>query len=124
MYLYPCGLSDSQRCVRFEPRGEASDLGADAGSEIAMLVALDQVMPRANPAYMKFDIEGGEAAALMGASGIIRRSRPALAIAVYHRPADLWQLPRMVDDLLPDSRFFLRLHGHHGFDLVLYVVPT
>jgi len=33
-------------------------------------------------------------------------------------------LPRMIDDLLPGSRFFLRLHGHHGFDLVLYVIPT
>jgi hypothetical protein len=73
---------------------------------------------------MKFDIEGGEAAAVRGASGVIRRSRPALAIAVYHRPDDLWQLPRLVDDLVPGSRFYLRLHGHHGFELVLYVVPT
>ena len=123
-YLYPCGLSDSQRFVRFDPRGEASDLGANIGEETAMLVALDQVMPAGSPTYVKFDIEGGEAAALEGARATIRRSRPALAVAVYHRPADLWHLPRMIDDLLPDSRFFLRLHGHHGFDLVLYVVPT
>jgi FkbM family methyltransferase len=122
-YLYPCGLSDSQRFVRFDARGEASDLGVDIGKETAMLVALDQVMPRGNPSYVKFDIEGGEAAALGGARDTIRRSRPALAVAVYHRPADLWQLPRMIDDLLPDSHFFLRLHGHHGFDLVLYAVP-
>lgn len=123
-YLYPCGLADYQRFVRFDPRGEASEFGTDVGKETAMLVALDQVMLGANPTYMKFDIEGGEAAALEGARGTIRRSRPALAIAVYHRPADLWQLPRMIDYLMPGSRFFLRLHGHHGFDLVLYVIPT
>ena len=124
VYLYPCGLSDDHRFVRFDPRGVASSLCPNAGEETAMLVALDQVMPGATPTYMKFDIEGGEAAALSGASDIIRRSRPALAIAVYHRPEDLWQLPRLVDDLLPGCRFYLRLHGHHGFELVLYAVPT
>jgi FkbM family methyltransferase len=123
-YLYPCGLSDFQRFVQFDPRGVASSLCPNVGEETAMLVALDQIMPRANPTYMKFDIEGGEAAALRGASGTIRRSRPALAIAVYHRPADLWQLPRLVDDLLPGCRFYFRLHGHHGFELMLYAVPT
>jgi FkbM family methyltransferase len=124
VYLYPCGLSDNHRFVRFDPRGVASSLCPNTGEETAMLVALDKVMPRANPTYMKFDIEGGEAAAISGASSIIRRSRPALAIAVYHRPEDLWQLPRLVDDLLPGCRFYLRLHGHQGFELVFYAVPT
>ena len=73
--------------------------------------------------YIKFDIEGAEIQALEGCKNIVRQHRPAMAVAVYHRPADLWQIPRIVDALLPQSRFFLRSHGHHGFELVLYVTP-
>jgi hypothetical protein len=42
---------------------------------------------------------------------------------VYHAPSDLWQLPRLVDQLLPGASLYLRSHAWNGFELVLYAVP-
>ena len=46
-----------------------------------------------------------------------------LAVAAYHKQADLWELPRLVRDMAPDYRLFLRPHAGEGFDAVLYAIP-
>lgn len=48
---------------------------------------------------IKMDVEGAESEALRGAERTIRRDRPQLAISLYHRPDDLWQLPRLIQSL-------------------------
>lgn len=121
--LFPCGLSDKTTFVSFQSLGQPSSACGQGGSATALVVALDDVLHGPRVDYIKFDIEGAEAQALEGCKNIIREHRPAMAVAVYHRPADLWRIPRLVDALLPQSRFYLRSHGHHGFDLVLYVTP-
>jgi hypothetical protein len=80
-------------------------------------------MPSFNPSYVKLDIEGAEADALQGMANTIRSARPALAVCVYHRPADLWELPYLVDGLMPECRLYLRAHAWNGFELVLYAIP-
>ena len=49
--------------------------------------------------------------------------RPILAVSVYHRPSDLWEIPRLIAEFYPNPTFRLRQHGHHAFDTVLYVTP-
>lgn len=61
--------------------------------------------------FIKMDIEGAEQAALRGCSQHIRKERPKLALSVYHNFEDLWKLPRMIEELVPGYRFFLRYHG-------------
>lgn len=121
--LWPCGLDESTRQVRFRGDGLASSGIADGGELVIQTVALDDAMPDFCPSYVKLDIEGAEAAALRGMAKTIDAARPALAVCVYHKPADLWELPRLVDALLPNAAFFLRSHAWNGFDLVLYAVP-
>jgi hypothetical protein len=69
------------------------------------------------------DIEGAERAALVGSSRVIRDGQPLLAVAAYHKQADLWELPRLVHDMVPEYRMFLRPHAGEGFDTVLYAMP-
>ena len=61
--------------------------------------------------------------ALRGAERLIRRSHPRLAICVYHRAEHLWEIPLFVRDLGLQYDYFLRSHGHFGFDVVMYAVP-
>jgi Methyltransferase FkbM domain len=75
------------------------------------------------PTFVKMDIEGAESAALAGSHRVIREGRPLLAVAAYHKQADLWELPRQIHDMMADYRMFLRPHAGEGFDAVLYAVP-
>jgi FkbM family methyltransferase len=121
--LFPCGLGSRTAQVQFRAQGLASSSITTDGELLIQTVSLDECMPRFRPNYVKLDIEGAEASALKGMARTIQSSRPALAVCVYHKPADLWEIPMLIDELLPDSDFYLRAHAWNGFELVFYAVP-
>lgn len=121
--LFPCGLGDRAEQIRFAAGEAAGSHAADGGDTVVQIVALDEVLPGVSPNYVKLDIEGAERAAIAGMRETLERARPAVAVSIYHRPEDLWELPLLIHDLLPDARLFVRQHGHNGFDTVLYAVP-
>lgn len=74
---------------------------------------------------LKMDIEGAEQAALAGCARHIREDRPKLALSVYHNFDDIWKVPRMVEELVPGYRFYLRYHGGTGWpsEITLLALP-
>ena len=73
--------------------------------------------------YIKYDVEGSEAAALRGSSEVIRQCTPALLVSLYHRSEDLFELPLLIHKLCPDYRFYLRrMAGIPAWDINLYCV--
>ena len=119
----PCGLSDTTRQLRFAAEGTGASRIADDGQQFVQCVALDEALPGFRPTLIKMDIEGAEPDALQGAARTIAACRPALAISVYHRPAHLWTIALLIDQWRLGYRFYLRMHGHSSFDLVLYALP-
>lgn len=107
-------------------QGEASSVLRGAASEGTSVTAavLDQLLPHATADLIKLDIEGAEAQALRGARQLIGRSRPALAVSLYHNPQDLWELPELLFELCGEAYgFYIRQHGFNSFESVLYAVP-
>ncbi len=73
--------------------------------------------------YIKYDVEGAEAEALLGSRRIIERDAPALLVSAYHRSADLFRLPLLVHGLNPAYRLYLRrMAGVPAWDINLYAV--
>ncbi len=70
--------------------------------------------------FIKMDIEGSEIPALNGAKNIILRDKPKLAICIYHKPDDLWKIPLMLKDWVPEYRMHLRHYGRRYYGTVLY----
>jgi len=120
--LFPCGV-DSETAMRsFQPgQGAASAIGA-GGGETIQVVAMDDVLPRFRPTFIKLDIEGAEMGALSGAAGMIRSHRPRIAACAYHLPSHLWEVPLLLKELVPSHKLHLRYHGFNGFDVVAYAV--
>jgi FkbM family methyltransferase len=58
--------------------------------------------------FIKMDIEGSELAALKGAEKIIRDNKPRLAICIYHKPDDVWEIPEIILGYNPDYKLFVR----------------
>lgn len=83
---------------------------ADASAETVDIMALDDDITEPLT-LIKMDIEGMEQSALRGCARHIRDDRPKLALSVYHNFEDIWKLARMVEELAPGYRFYLRYHG-------------
>jgi FkbM family methyltransferase len=120
--LFPCGLGSQTGWQSFHSSQQAGSAMGEAGETAIQVLALDDVLPRFEPTFIKLDIEGAETAALNGAAQTITSSQPRLAICVYHRPDDLWNVPLLMRQLVPGHRLFLRYHGFNGFDAVAYAI--
>ncbi len=74
--------------------------------------------------YVKFDIEGAERAGLLGTAETIRRCKPALRIALYHKSADLFELPLLLHRMAPDYDLYLtRERSVPAWDIDLIAIP-
>lgn len=118
--IYPCGLWDKVEILKFQDQnGESSTIGEN-GNIYVPCITLDHIIFNHKVDYLKMDIEGAEKQALHGAKNIIQNQTPDLAICVYHKPEDIFELPLLIDSWNLGYSFYLRQYGHCGFDLVLY----
>lgn len=114
------GLSDGNKTMQFHESG-ATDSGVSAsrGSVVdVQLYKLDDKVDRAT--FIKMDIEGEELNALAGAENIIKKCKPKLAISIYHKYEDLWEIPLYIKQLVPEYRFYMRHHSSSYNEKVLY----
>jgi FkbM family methyltransferase len=74
------------------------------------------------PTFIKLDIEGSEKEALVGAKNVIGLKHPKLAICVYHKPEDIYELTRLIYEIDPGYKFTLHQCTDGIYDTVLYAV--
>lgn len=61
-----------------------------------------------NISFIKFDVEGSELAAIEGAKETIKRDRPVMKIACYHRSEDVFTIVRKVLGIRDDYKVYMR----------------
>lgn len=90
----------------------------------ARLFSLDDYLSKyhssANVAFIKMDIEGAEVEAIRGARRVIERDKPHLAISVYHKPSDLWEIPLLIYSINKTYQFYIAQHASLLSETVLY----
>ena len=109
--LVQAGLSDKTGTVRFDLDLPGLSFISETGTEEIKTVSLDEYMNGGKVTFIALDIEGEEYKALRGAENIIRTQKPKLAISIYHKPEDMWELPELVKSFRPDYQLYLR-HYH------------
>lgn len=85
-------------------------------------IRLDDCLKDKEISYIKMDIEGAEMQALEGVRTIISEQKPKLAISVYHKPIDIWEIPIFILSLNPDYKLYLRIYSYTGTETVLYAI--
>ena len=122
-YCIPLGLSDQHGFLSFNGgHGEAARID-DQGSIGITTVTIDDFLSGQEIDFIKLDVEGFEASVLQGAKDTITKHKPVLAVSCYHHPEDLWELPKLIDQIDDSYRLYLRQHEYNSFDLVLYGIP-
>lgn len=122
VYLETAAVGAERGQLTFDTTGTAGSR-VGAGTETLEVAPLDELLANRTPTYIKFDVEGAEHDALVGGAETIRANMPVLAVCLYHRPHDLWDLPLLVRSLRPDYRMYLRRYADERWEQILYAVP-
>ena len=86
-------------------------------------VTIDELSEGKNITYIKIDAEGEEQRLIKGAKNTIKRCKPKLNIALYHKFSDIFEIPLQIAELNPDYRFEIRHHPYFpAWDTNLYCV--
>lgn len=96
-------------------------IGENSGNKIST-IALDEAIQEA-VTFIKMDIEGAEIEAIKGAEGHIKNDKPKLAISIYHKPNDLWEIPLLIHKLAPEYKLYIRHNGvrYYGTNVYAYI---
>lgn len=117
-----CNLSQFEKINYMQKAVESENAsvfvgGANAGAHIAEegsievpIVKLDDDIDE-RITMIKMDIEGAEQDALKGARRHIVEEKPRLLVCTYHKPADLFEIPRLIDSMRDDYKYYLRING-------------
>lgn len=119
--IFPYGLYSSRRKLLFTPGELGSSAIDSSGNEYAEVAALDEIISE-KITFIKMDIEGSELEALKGAKNTIIRNKPKLAICIYHKMSDMYEIPLYIYSLRPDYKFYVRHYTTYACETVLYAV--
>ena len=122
MRVEPYAAGFQRGTVRFDATGTVGS-SVGSGADTVDVAPLDEILAEWKPSYIKFDVEGAEHDALVGGSTTIRLNMPVLAVSLYHKPEDLWDLPLLIRSLGPGYRLYLRRYSDERWETVCYAVP-
>jgi hypothetical protein len=123
--VMPCALDERDEIVPFTristERGTTFGCRIlPSGETFARATRIDTAIGTVSPSFISMDIEGAELRALKGAYQTIVKSRPTLAICVYHSVDHLWAIPRYINELGLGYRFWMRNYCSFTAETVLY----
>lgn len=120
--LYNLGLSDVSKKIKISLGNGVETSLSKNGTEIVETTALDNILQNSTIGYLKMDIEGSEKDALKGGEKIIRTQNPILAVSIYHKRNDIWEIPKIILNMNPNYRFYIRHYSLSIAETVLYAV--
>ncbi len=121
--LIQCGLWSKRGKLQFETRKDGGSHINDNGDASINVCSLDEVVDgNEKITFIKMDIEGAELEALKGAKKTIQRDKPRLAICIYHKPEDMYEIPMYIKELVPEYKLYIRAYSNRQFETVLYAV--
>ena len=113
------GTWDKDETITISSGGAGSHIDGE-GDITSGLTAIDSVVGDERVTFIKMDVEGAELKSLMGARNTIIKNYPRLAVCVYHKVRDIYEIPEYILSLVPEYRFYLRHYSSNGWETVLY----
>lgn len=124
--LYPYGIGEKSITGKLERNDVNNGLGskvseaANAGDgDECRIVALDEFV-KDPVTFLKADIESYEYKMLLGARELIRKYKPLVAVCIYHNGVDMYSVPLLLKEIMPEYKMAVRHHSIEMDDTVLY----
>lgn len=120
--IFPVAVSDSIGSVNIRNYANENSVVVADGELRVNCLSLDRLLSEKVPTFLKIDVEGYEQKVLGGAENIILVCQPVLAIAMYHKERDLWEIPLKIKEKYPFYSLFIRSYMNIQ-ETILYAVP-
>ncbi len=115
-------IYSENKTVCFSSNAGRQSAIASKGEKIET-VTVDSLCKNKKVTYIKMDVEGAELDAIEGAKLILKEQKPKLNIALYHKSADLFEIPLKIAEINPGYKFHIRRHPYIPcWDMNLYCV--
>lgn len=123
--LYHAGVWNEHKQISYgnETKSSGTSFSILKSSNVQKIFVerLDDVLKEEKVTFIKMDIEGSELPALQGGEQVIKAQKPKLAICLYHKIEDFWEIPVYLHSLVPEYRFGVMHHCRNVFyGTVLY----
>lgn len=123
LHINNAGVWHENSTHKFYSNGpRSSTMIDDLYNDSIKVVKLDDEIKNEKVTLIKMDIEGAEYNALTGAQNIISNQKPRLAICVYHKLEDIWELPSLLLQYRNDYKFYLRFDHFTEIEAILFAV--
>jgi FkbM family methyltransferase len=122
VHVEQCAAGAQSQMLSFTTTGTAGSC-VGTGQDSVQVRLLDDILANREPTFIKFDVEGAERDALLGARQTLGERMPFLAVCLYHRPEDIWALPLLIRSMNPEYDLYLRRYSDERWEIVCYAVP-
>ena len=117
------GIWSGELTMGFARKGGRNSYLLNAAQAKTDTVSVDEISKSESITYIKADIEGAESEMLDGAEITLKRLKPKLNIAAYHRIEDIFILPEKILEVNPEYKIYFRHHPYiPGWDTNFYCV--
>lgn len=121
--LFNMGLYSEDKIVPFSACGDSSSSIESTGQQKIKVCSFDHLsVPDNKVSFIKMDIEGSELNALYGMAETIHRYTPKLAICIYHKFQDIWEILLFIKQLNSNYKFYIRNYTTYLDEIVLYAI--
>ncbi|MGN1316770.1 MAG: FkbM family methyltransferase [Acutalibacteraceae bacterium] len=100
--------------------GRQSAIG---GGNVIKSLSLPSLCENVEPTFIKIDSEGCELEILRGGKEVLKKHKPKMNIAAYHKSEDIFKLPILINSINPEYKIHLRHHPYiPAWDTVFYCI--
>lgn len=118
------GTWSGNKTISFDASSDGqSHISESGGTSIEVVAIDDAIAPDEKVTFIKMDVEGAELESLKGARRTIQRCKPKLAICIYHKAEDMYEIPLFIKELVPEYKLYVRHHSNGASETVLYAMP-
>ena len=82
--------------------------------------SLDNILKENKITFIKLSVQGAEEKAILGAKKILMRWNPTLAITIFMKPDALIKIPKLIKEINPKYKLFLRCEEPFFARVILY----
>lgn len=118
------GTWSEKKTISFDASSDGrSHISDNGGTSIEVVTIDDAIASDEKVTFIKMDVEGAELESLKEARHTIQRCKPKLAICIYHKTEDMYEIPLYIKELVPDYKLYVRHHANGVSETVLYAMP-